>query len=167
MIDSVMETATRAGELHRILAAGLVRSVYQPIVDLDTGEVVAYEALARGPEGSPLERPDLLFAAAREAGRVTELDWACRAAALRGALAAGLRTSLFVNVEPSLLDAPVPPEVTALLQRAGRELDVVLELTERALTDRPAELLARVVPMGAQGFADALEGVGAGPRVPA
>ena len=33
-----------------------------------------------------------------------ELEWACRAAALRGALDAGLRKTLFVNVEPSLLD---------------------------------------------------------------
>jgi EAL domain-containing protein (putative c-di-GMP-specific phosphodiesterase class I) len=92
MIDAVLEAAPRALELERILAQGLVRSVYQPIVDLDTGEVVAYEALARGPEGSPLERPDRLFAAAREAGRVSDLDWACRAAALRGALDARLKT---------------------------------------------------------------------------
>ena len=56
--------------------------MFQPIVELDTGRVVAYEALARGPEG-PLERPDLLFAAARTAGRLAELDEACRAAAFR------------------------------------------------------------------------------------
>jgi EAL domain-containing protein (putative c-di-GMP-specific phosphodiesterase class I) len=48
-----------------VLGSGLVRSVLQPIVDLDTGEVVAYEALARGPEGDALERPDALFSAAR------------------------------------------------------------------------------------------------------
>ena len=34
----------------------------------------------------PLERPDLLFAAAREAGRLAELDEVCRAAAFRGAV---------------------------------------------------------------------------------
>jgi EAL domain-containing protein (putative c-di-GMP-specific phosphodiesterase class I)/DICT domain-containing protein len=164
MIDAVLEAAPRALELERILAQGLVRSVYQPIVDLDTGEVVAYEALARGPEGSPLERPDLLFAAAREAGRVSELDWACRAAALRGALDARLKTSLFVNVEPSLLDAPAPEAVVALLARAGEELDVVLELTERSLTDRPAEMLARVARMRELGCAIALDDVGADRR---
>ncbi len=51
---------TLAAELREILAGGLIRSLYQPIVDLDTREVVAYEALARGPVGSGLERPDLL-----------------------------------------------------------------------------------------------------------
>ena len=59
--------------------------MYQPIVELDSGRVVAYEALARGPVG-PLERPDLLFAAARPAGRLAELDELCRAAAFRGAV---------------------------------------------------------------------------------
>ena len=62
-----------------MLAAGAVRSVYQPIVDLATGEHVAVEALARGPAGSALERPDALFARARAAGRLAELDHACRA----------------------------------------------------------------------------------------
>src|SRR3954470_21900951 len=143
-MTAILQETALAGELRRILAGGLVRSVYQPIVDLDTGEVVAYEALARGPEGSPLERPDLLFATAHECGLVADLEWACRAAALRGALAAGLRKTLFVNVEPSLLDTPAPAYVGELLARASRELDVVLELTERALTDRPAEMLARV-----------------------
>lgn len=163
MIESVLATATRAGELRRILESGQLRSVYQPIVDLDTGEVVAYEALARGPVGSPLERPDHLFAAARDAGRLAELDWACRAAALRGALDAGLRTSLFVNVEPAALGTPVPDEVAELLRRAG-DLNVVLELTERALADRPAEMLTRVARLRELGCAVALDDVGADRR---
>jgi EAL domain-containing protein (putative c-di-GMP-specific phosphodiesterase class I) len=74
-----MQEATLAAELRRILDHGLVRSVYQPIVDIDSEEVVGYEALARGPEGSTLERPDLLFATARATGDVEALDWACRA----------------------------------------------------------------------------------------
>jgi EAL domain-containing protein (putative c-di-GMP-specific phosphodiesterase class I) len=162
-ITTILDEAALAGELHRILSEDLVRSVYQPIVDIDSEEVVGYEALARGPEGSPLERPDLMFAVARRTGRVEELDWACRTAALTGALSAGLRKSLFVNVEPSLLDAPVPDQVAELLRRASDELDVVLELTERALTDRPAEMLARVGALRELGMAMALDDVGADP----
>ena len=64
--------------------------------------LAAYEALARGPVGSPLESPAALFATARIAGRLTELEWACRAAALQGALDANLgsQVSLFINCEP-------------------------------------------------------------------
>jgi EAL domain-containing protein (putative c-di-GMP-specific phosphodiesterase class I) len=163
-MTALMPQATLADELRQILEEGLVRSVYQPIVDIDTKEIVAYEALARGPQGSPLERPDLLFATAHEVGAVEELEWACRAAALSGALEAGLRQTLFVNVEPSLLDAAIPPHVAELLERAGRELDVVLELTERALTDRPAEMLARVDALRGLGLAIALDDVGADRR---
>jgi EAL domain-containing protein (putative c-di-GMP-specific phosphodiesterase class I) len=107
-MTALMPQVTLASELRRILEEGLVRSVYQPIVDIDTLEVVAYEALAGGPGGSGLERPDLLFATAHEIGAVEELEWAGRAAALAGALETGLRQTLFVNVEPSLLDAAIP-----------------------------------------------------------
>ena len=47
--------------------------VFQPIVDLDAGTVVGFEALSRGPAGD-LHTPDRLFAAARSAGRLAELD---------------------------------------------------------------------------------------------
>jgi EAL domain-containing protein (putative c-di-GMP-specific phosphodiesterase class I) len=163
-MTALLPQVTLAAELRQILDEGLLRSVYQPIIDIETKEIVAYEALARGPQGSRLERPDLLFATAHEIGAVEELDWACRAAALSGALEAGLRQTLFVNVEPSLLDAAIPPHVADLLARAGRELDVVLELTERALTDRPAEMLARVDALRAFGLAIALDDVGADHR---
>lgn len=163
-MTAILQEAARAAELREILDAGLIRSLYQPIVDLDTHEVVGYEALARGPVGSPLERPDLLFAAARASGLVDRLEWACRAAALRGALDARLRKTLFVNVEPSMLDLSVPEELAELFARATRELDVVIELTERALTDKPAEMLARVQTMRTSGLMIALDDVGADHR---
>jgi EAL domain-containing protein (putative c-di-GMP-specific phosphodiesterase class I) len=53
------QSITAATSLGGILRDGLTRAHCQPIVDLDTGDVVAFEALARGPEGSTLERPDL------------------------------------------------------------------------------------------------------------
>ena len=50
--------------------------------------------------------------------------------------------SLFLNVEPSAIGAPCPQEHPSCCgARAERELDLVLEITERALTDRPAELV--------------------------
>jgi diguanylate cyclase (GGDEF)-like protein/PAS domain S-box-containing protein len=159
-------------ELRRVIALdaalehGSLRAEYQPIVDLESGEVVAYEALARGPRGSDVERPDHLFAAAREADRLDELDWACRGAAVRGALDAGLAPprTLFVNVEPEALASGCPPELGELWRRAGDELRVVVEITERALTAKPAELLAAVAVVRARGWGIALDDVGADTR---
>ena len=145
------------------MVAGGVRSVFQPIVDLDSGTVVAYEALARGPRGSALERPDHLFAAARTAGLLAELDAACRAAAFRGAIEAGLLAplTLFVNVEPEVLDRAPLSDLLAIAAGAPGDLRVVVEITERALAHRPAELLRTVDRVREIGWGVAIDDVGA------
>jgi diguanylate cyclase (GGDEF)-like protein/PAS domain S-box-containing protein len=150
--------------LDALLAGEGPRSVYQPIVDLEDGTVLAYEALARGPEGSRLERPDQLFGAAQAAGRLGELDWACRLAALRGAEGLERPLRLFVNVEPESLATPCPEHLVAEWERAGRDVDVVVEITERALTARPADLLHLVGEIRARGWGVALDDVGADVR---
>ncbi len=149
-------------DVRAVLAAEGVHSVFQPIVDLDTGAVVAYEALARGPRG-PLHAPDALFAAARAQGALAELDDACRRAAFRGALAAGLLDplTLFVNVEPEVLDSAPLDDLLALPEVADGRLRVVLEITERALATRPADLLRTVDRVRALGWSIALDDVGA------
>jgi len=120
-----------------------VRVVFQPVVDLHTGEVVALEALARGPAGSRLEAPGDLFAAARLVGRMAELDWACRAAAFRAAIGAHLphTLSLFVNVEPEAIAARCPVDLAPLLAQAEGVLRVFYEVPDRTLVADPAGVL--------------------------
>lgn len=150
------------GGLEDVLAAGGVRSVLQPIVELDSGSVVAYEALARGPAGSSLERPDVLFAAARAVGRLADLDQLCRRAAVQAALTHGVVAplTLFVNVEPEVLDAAPLEDLLAIGHQAAEGLQVVMEITERALAARPAELLRTVERVRALGWRVALDDVG-------
>jgi diguanylate cyclase (GGDEF)-like protein/PAS domain S-box-containing protein len=149
-------------QVHEVLVRQAVSSVFQPIVDLDSGAVVAYEALARGPVG-PLERPDALFAAARSVGRLAELDDLCRRAAFTGAVEHGLLAplTLFVNVEPEVLDTAPLDDLLAIAEAAPGELRVVLEITERALATRPADLLRTVERVRALGWSVALDDVGA------
>jgi diguanylate cyclase (GGDEF)-like protein/PAS domain S-box-containing protein len=153
-------------ELTRIIATEAVTAVFQPIVEIESAAVVGYEALARGPEGSTLQRPDRLFAAAQAADRVDELDWLCRATAVRAALDAGLGRSatLFLNCEPSAIGTPCPEVHSEIWDRAVRELDLVLEITERALTDRPAELSREVAEHRSAGRGIALDDIGADVR---
>jgi len=149
--------------LERIIREGDVRSLYQPIVEIESRRVVGYEALARGPRDSQLEAPDDLFAAARAADRVTELCWTCRSAAFGGALEARFAEplSLFVNVEPEALDEPVPAAMLETIDRASSDLRIVVEITERALAARPAELLRTVQRVRELGWGIALDDVGA------
>ncbi|GAB2696973.1 diguanylate cyclase domain-containing protein [Thalassiella azotivora] len=155
--------ATRAPSLDGL---PVVRSVYQPIVDLDDRVVVGYEALARGAAGTPMESPAALFGWAAEQGRLEDLDWACRLAAGRGVIDAGVTpgTRLFINVEPAALSMRPPAGVTEVvrgLQRA--QVPVVLEITERALTADPAALLRFAERVRDLGWWIAVDDVGAVP----
>jgi EAL domain-containing protein (putative c-di-GMP-specific phosphodiesterase class I) len=160
------DAAAQQRMLAQILERHRVRAVYQPIIDLATGEVAAYESLARGPAGSPLESPGMLFDTARRSGRLPELEWACRAAALSGALDADLGTqiSLFINVEPSVVGGVIPAHVETLFRIAERKLRLVMELTERDLTRRPADLLRLVAWARERYWGVALDDVGAEPE---
>jgi EAL domain-containing protein (putative c-di-GMP-specific phosphodiesterase class I) len=145
--------------LDGVLGGMPVKAVYQPVVSLETGQVLAFEALARG-----ARPPDELLAASREDGCIAELDWACRAAALTGALDAGLGNTLtlLVNIEPDT-DGTVPAELEDLVARAESELRVVLEITERAVVQRPSELLRVVDWARARNWGIALDDVGQDP----
>ena len=163
------DTTTPSGEvlglLDDVLRKGLIECVYQPVVDLLHGEVVGYEALARGPVGSPLASPAALFATAAAAGRLAELDHACRVAALRGALDGGLtmRHTLFVNVEPAFLGMRVPDELADLERQAEQRLRLVFEFSEQGLVDHPAELLATVQGIRERSWGLSMDDVGVHP----
>ncbi|MGZ4174567.1 MAG: sensor domain-containing phosphodiesterase [Solirubrobacteraceae bacterium] len=145
-----------------IIERRLLRTVFQPIVDLRSNEVVGYEALVRGPEGSALENPGALFKAAGEAGLEVELDWACLAVALRAALIAQVHPSraVYINIEPSSLTRPTPEWLAEIIEIARSRLTFVLEITAKSLTGAPASLLAATARLRDLGALLALDGVG-------
>ncbi len=139
---------------------GTIRSVYQPIVDLRDRSVVAVEALARGgagPEGSP----GGLFAAARASGTVDALDEACLRAALLGLGQVAGDVTVFVNIEPATLSTLDPRRLAELADLTAGNVQVVLEVTERDLLERPAELVRGVRGARDTGWRVALDDVGA------
>lgn len=151
-----------SSELRSRLLPGGLTSVLQPIWDLDTQAVVGYEALVRG--SGHLTSPASLFAAAAAYGLTEELERACCAAAFATAGRLGLHgASLFVNVEPSLLRSGTVRELRRMAASGATAPHVVLEITERALTSRPAELLSTVAAAREAGWAVALDDVGAEP----
>jgi len=149
----------------QLLTDGAIHAVYQPIVELETGLTVAHEALARGPAGSPFESPEVLFREAHARNLVPQLDRLCQDAAIRGAFAAGSSSALplFVNFEPAALGqrgSRMPVDGTS---GSLASLQLVAEITERSLLDRPADLLREVERLRADGWAIALDDVGAVP----
>lgn len=150
----------------RLLDNRAVKVVFQPIVRIESGEIVTFEALARGPQRTVLASPAALFAEANRIGRVAELDWACRAAALKTFMSAQLPNSvvLFNNVEPSSVGSSCPPDLAGIFADTDyRKRHVVRELTERSIVDDPAGLLRAVEDARRQSVGIALDDVGVAP----
>ena len=88
--DAVSPLSIHPLSIHTGIDDQLVRTLFQPIVEIETRTVVGFEALSRGPEGTALEAPMALLDAARRVGRLGELDWLCRVLAMEAASTADL-----------------------------------------------------------------------------
>ncbi|MGV8843706.1 MAG: bifunctional diguanylate cyclase/phosphodiesterase [Pseudomonas sp.] len=151
--------------LDYILAHGDLHSLFQPIISLSERRILGYEALTRGPSNSSLHSPIPLFAIARNAGRLSELELLCRRNACRRFSDLKLEGKLFLNVSPeSLLESSHQPGRTLqLLQEFDIEPSrVVIELTEQAPIEDFALLDTALHHYRAMGFSIALDDLGAG-----
>ena len=82
-----------------------IRAAFQPIVDIISGEVFAYEALVRGANG---ESAGQVLARVSDRNRYA-FDQACRVTAIREAVAAGIldtRAKLSINFMPAAVVSP-------------------------------------------------------------
>lgn len=141
-----------------------VRCQYQPIVHLESGHVVGYEALARWPS-YPDITPEAAFERARRSEMSDELEWACRLAAVRGALDADLGNlhTLFVNIEADTTPGSQPDDAAELITGATTELRVTVEVTERSLLIDPGRLMTTMAVVRSLGYGVALDDVGSNP----
>ena len=155
---------TEAVELKRILAEAALTAVFQPIVDLLSGEVLGHEGFVRGPQDGPLQSASALFQMSGSEGVSRDLDRLARRTVLREAAALPPSGMLFVNVLPAGLSDPEWHQGLAreLLEAAGIAPDhVVLEVSERAADGEP-ELTEACRGLKRAGFRLGLDDVGTG-----
>jgi EAL domain-containing protein (putative c-di-GMP-specific phosphodiesterase class I) len=91
--------------LDELCRPGAIRVEFQPIVQLrdDGPHLYGFEALSRGPRGTTMETPNVMFEYARRKGRETDIDRLCVATAMAGAADLPDQPIVSINVHGSTL----------------------------------------------------------------
>jgi EAL domain-containing protein (putative c-di-GMP-specific phosphodiesterase class I) len=165
LLEARLESRQRRKRLFELVIEGQVRSVYEPIVEVETRTVFGYEALARGPEGTELYAPGKLFAMASEQDLLFQLDCLCRRSALDGARDFPRGAKLFLNVRPTSIHDPSFRAEALHRTLAECQLspsDVVFEISEQESIENFAIFREVRDYYGKLGFQIALDDTGAG-----
>jgi diguanylate cyclase (GGDEF)-like protein len=166
--DATLRRLELEEELRRALDdEGAVEVHYQPIVDLATGAVVGFEALARwSHDRLGAVAPDVFVAAAERIGLIDRLGERILRRAMRDgeqlAAAAGRRLAIAVNVSAAQLADPGFRPFVAGLVGESRNVDLVLELTEGTLLGDDDETAAALTGLCAAGVQLAVDDFGVG-----
>lgn len=157
-------------EIHRLLLAieqSELSLRYQPIVDVQTGQLVQLEALARWERDGVTVPPGEFIPLAEQTGVIRPITTYVLKKALEdhGRLAAdGVDIPIAVNISVRDLGDPLfAVEVLGRLASARcKPSALVLEITESAIAETDEYVLARVEQLAAAGLVIALDDFGAG-----
>lgn len=161
----------RLKELQKIMKNNTLDTFFQPILKLQSGETIGYEALNRPPVTNLFPNTDTFYEFVGQSNQVFLFECFCRNISLKrfiNRLKGNVRqrtSLLFINIHPHvLLDSNYHSgETLQLLTELGIEPNqVVFELTERsAVTD--FELFEKVLSnYRSQGYRIAIDDVGSG-----
>ncbi len=139
-----------------------VTTLFQPVFDLGTGRIHGFEALSRGPAGTEIESPDVMFELARELQLVWELEALCIANVLPLLPEVCELGLLFFNLESQFIQQ-LHTRGTAILEPLlSCQGNVVIEVTERsAIRDYPG-FRRTLRDLKAMGFKIAIDDCGSG-----
>ena len=141
-------------EIRRVIDARQLSTVFQPILDLLTDEVVGYEALTRFTEGTP----DQWFGKAARTGHAVPLEMAAIHEALSHFDALPPDTYLAVNLSPSTLCSATFAEAAPSMPLHR----MVIELTEQSSVESYPDLISRAQWLRSAGARIAIDDAGAG-----
>ncbi|MBI4743405.1 MAG: EAL domain-containing protein [Actinobacteria bacterium] len=155
----------RSFRLKDIIKNEDIHIVFQPVVDLLTHKVFAYEALSRGPAYTEFENPSKMFKVAYEAGLVLDLERLCRKKIFQSINDLKDDYLLFVNIEPESVADSRWRQITSsgLLVDIGISPErIVLEITERCAIADFASFRSALKYFRSLGFKVSVDDAGAG-----
>ena len=151
--------------LREILEQRRLSALFQPIIDLKSGEFLGFEGLIRGPADSPLHSPINLFGAAEQQGLQLELEMLSRQVVLETFAKLNLPGNLFLNVSPETLTNPSFKDGETLMFLKQLGLDparVIIEITENQPTFDFEGMRNALLHYRGMGFKIAIDDLGEG-----
>lgn len=151
--------------LIEILHQRKLTALFQPILDLSSGEFLGYEGLIRGPANSPMHSPANLFSTASEQGLSLEMEMLCRQVVLETFSRLNLPGNLFLNVSPETLTHPSFKNGQTLeyLTQLGISPErVIIEITENQPTYDFVAMRSALLHYRSMGFKIAIDDLGEG-----
>lgn len=146
------ESKLYIGDEECIIDNHSVKVVFQPIVDMRSGQVIGYEALGRDPEGKL--NIGRLFKKYQSMGRLVEFKELCFHSQLKQAQRVSMKR-VFINVDFNLLN-----ELKSLEKPSGME--VVLEISEAEALNNVENCFKLSESWRERGFKFAIDDFGAG-----
>ena len=152
-------------ELDRIIEQATLKILFQPVVAADSGTILGWEALSRGPEDSALHFPLVLFDVAASSGRLIELECIALKTALKRFKELNLPGQLFLNVSADAMLHSINQHrhISEELFRFGIPSSrIVIELTETRAAKDPLALERAITGLRSRGFVMAIDDLGEG-----
>ncbi len=153
--------------LTELLDHGGINVFYQPIFEMADHKPVlfAIEALSRGPKGSNIESPEVLFEYVRRKAREVEVDRACLKAIISALYLVARRALVSINVHALTLERD--DRFTQYLIELCRLFrvppkNVILEIIEQQKYRDPSRFFANLERLREAGVSIALDDIGLG-----
>lgn len=163
-----LELARRNGieaEMRLGLAEGLFVPFFQPLIDIESGELRGFEVLARWqhPERGIVE-PDEFIPLAETIGLISELSFAVMRSALAAARNWPSELTIAVNISPVQFKDPILGQrILKLVRETGFPCQrLELEITESAIMEDADLALATITSLKNQGIRISLDDFGTG-----
>ncbi|MGH2956433.1 MAG: sensor domain-containing phosphodiesterase [Solirubrobacterales bacterium] len=146
----------RLEQLREVLASEEITPFYQPIFELSTNRVIAYEGLSRFP-GDPARTPDRWFAEAWELGLGVQLELLAVRMIARSLQRLPEDIGVCINASPPTMAA------SGFMSSLGAQAErVTVELTEHLEINDYGDLRTALAPLQEAGGKTAIDDFGAG-----
>jgi diguanylate cyclase (GGDEF)-like protein len=151
--------------LKKIIEQRLLSAVFQPLIDLKSGDFLGFEGLIRGPVDTQMHSPFFLFDAAVKEGLLLELEKLARETVLEAFVKLNLAGKLFLNVSPETLTHPnfKSGQTLQCMQKLGLSPErVIIEITENQPTFDFKGMREALLHYREMGFQIAIDDLGEG-----